>query len=631
MRNIIDHRRNFVHNQRGLSNLIVVALGLVILVVIVSNVIFWSYQMNQLDWEKMREDMKLINVGRATNSSWFVTQSEYTVNKGNRVNGNYTGTQAIDSSYERFNEAAAVAPSYYPSGYQSPGSTTYISGSPTDLQSNNGVYMTFRSYSSATSGQTLYAHQETTTIGGSSYYFQRLSTADAAGTTLSASAGTTGRKLMGRFVYQLTGVSSIPASIWTIYYRAYRDTGSVVAHGDADILVRMTNGTVRTTLATNVANSGSLTTSWSRLSGTYSWAAYTVVAQTDYLEIDYNIEVTRAQSGKFVYLRIDDNTLAAANQTRAANIYLPSEYTSEVEFTGSSNTGAWNQLVWSIDSAWTAGSVGVTLQLYNYTLGNYPTIGNGFVSYTSSATANTDETKNQTITQNPTQFRNATGYWKLKVKGIKTTTTSFDFKADWIEFKPNVPGNYQLDLNGTFTIDLSTYPLSYIQTIEVELRYKASDFGEKWYLKAYNWTALTYSDNCFNTTAGRTPTTGWDNYAVNITSKWQSYVNNNGIMYIKLLDNGPDSTSTTIDIDFLSVRTRINGANFTFRNQGSMTSHVVSLWVINSTNHRRYDSDIFVNSAETFSYIRADVSLPSGQYFIKVITERGNTAIYSAG
>ncbi len=631
MRITTGRRRNLVNDRRGLSNLIVVVLGLVILVVIVSNVIFWSYQMNQLDWERMREDMKLTNVVRTTNSSWFVTQNEYTINKGNRVSGNYTGTQTIDSSYERFNETAAAAPFYYPSRYLLLGSTSYMSGSLGDLQSNNGVYMAFRSYGSATSGQTLYAHQEITTIGGSSYYFQRFGSADATGTTLSASAGTTGRKLMGKFVYQLTGISSIPASTWTIYYRAYRDTGSSRAHGDVDILIRMSNGTVRTTIATNAANSGGLAASWSTRSGTYSWAAYTVVNQTDYLEIDYYIEVTTAQNGRFVYLRIDDNTLATANQTRAANIYLPSEYTSEFEFTGSSNTGAWNQLVWSIDSAWTTGSVSVTLQLYNYTLDNYPTSGNGFISYTSSATANTDETKNQTITQNPTQFRNATGYWKMKVKGIKTTTTSFDIKADWIEFKPSAPGNYQLDLDGTFTIDLSTYPLSYIQTIEVRLGYRASDAGEKWYLKAYNWTALTFSDNGFNTTAGHTPTTGWDNYAVNLTSRWQSYVNNNGIVYIKFLDNEPDSNSTIIDIDFLSVRARINGADFTFKNQGSMTSHMVSIWVINSTNHRRYDLDIFVNSAETFSYIRADISLPSGQYFVKVITERGNTAVYAAG
>jgi hypothetical protein len=56
---------------------------------------------------------------------------------------------------------------------------------------------------------------------------------------------------------------------------------------------------------------------------------------------------------------------------------------------------------------------------------------------------------------------------------------------------------------------------------------------------------------------------------------------------------------------------------------------MVSLWIINSTNHQRYDINVFVNSAETTSYLRADISLPEGQYMVKVITERGNIAVCS--
>jgi hypothetical protein len=113
----------------------------------------------------------------------------------------------------------------------------------------------------------------------------------------------------------------------------------------------------------------------------------------------------------------------------------PRQFASEVELTGTSNTESWTELVWSIDSAWTIGSVTVTIQVYNYTLGAYPTSGNGYDSYTSSATANTDETRNQTLTTNPTHFRDGLGNWKIKVKGVKTTTSQFDFKADWVEYK----------------------------------------------------------------------------------------------------------------------------------------------------------------------------------------------------
>jgi len=188
------------------------------------------------------------------------------------------------------------------------------------------------------------------------------------------------------------------------------------------------------------------------------------------------------------------------------------EYTMEVEFTGSSNTEDWTQLNWTIDSAWTIGLVNVTLQLYNYTLDGYPTSGNGYMNYTSSVTANADETKNQTIAVNPTSFRNATGYWKMKVKGVKATDTPFDFKADWIEFK-----------------------------------------------------------------------------AVNA-----------------------------------------GGTLFTFENTGSLTCHLVSLWIINSTVHQHYDINTFINSGDTTSYIRNDISLPNEPYIVKVVTERGNTAVFTS-
>ena len=75
--------------------------------------------------------------------------------------------------------------------------------------------------------------------------------------------------------------------------------------------------------------------------------------------------------------------------------------------------------------------------------------------------------------------------------------------------------------------------------------------------------------------------------------------------------------------------TEINGARFTFKNEGALTSHLVSLWVINSTIHQRYDINVFVNSAETATYLRADISLPEDQYMVKVVTERGNIAVCS--
>jgi len=127
------------------------------------------------------------------------------------------------------------------------------------------------------------------------------------------------------------------------------------------------------------------------------------------------------------------------------------QYTAEVEFVGSSDMYSWEQLNWTIDSAWTTGLVNVAIQLYNYTLGNYPINGDGYIAYTSSSAPNTDDTKHQLVMSNPQDFRSDTGGWKIKIKGVKSTVTEFDFKADLIQFKPTYPSGYMVSTEFLFS------------------------------------------------------------------------------------------------------------------------------------------------------------------------------------
>jgi len=155
-----------------------------------------------------------------------------------------------------------------------------------------------------------------------------------------------------------------------------------------------------------------------------------------------------------------------------------SEYTTEVEFVGLSDTETWAQLEWSVDYAWTVGSVSVTIQLYNYSLGNYPTNGNGYASHISSATANTDETKKQPITVNQTHFRNSTGYWKVKVKGAKTTNAPFDFKADLIKCEvtftaPSQPFDWAI----LYAL-LAVFGLVFLSAVKLNRKKKTDTFSE---------------------------------------------------------------------------------------------------------------------------------------------------------
>jgi hypothetical protein len=174
--------------------------------------------------------------------------------------------------------------------------------------------------------QTLYAHRESTSVGGVTCRLLKLDSADSAGLALIYDAANLGRIPVGNWVHQLTGVQSIPASTWTFYYRANKTNSAVEAHCDVDIRIRRSNGTIRQTIATDVANSGPITLSYSTLPATYSWAEYTVVDETDYLEIDYYIEITAKRNNEHVNLRVDDSSLAKANQTRTENIYLPDTY-----------------------------------------------------------------------------------------------------------------------------------------------------------------------------------------------------------------------------------------------------------------------------------------------------------------
>jgi hypothetical protein len=618
------------HDKRAVSNALVVMLSLVLVVIVVANVVLWSYQMNQLDWEKMQEKITLTGAERVTSSPWSTSQAEYLVNVGSRLNGTYVDTQAVDANYETFTEGTSPV-SYNPAGYTLGGSTKYVSGSTADLTTNNGVYMVFRSYSSRFSSQTSYAHTEVVTIAGTPYYQLKLNTADSSGTTFQADASTTGRKLLARFVYPLINVTSIPASTWTIYYRAYRTGLFTQIHCDTDLLIRRSDGTIRTTLASDIATSPNLNRdTYTTVSATYAWANYAVVNDTDFLEADFYAHVTSSQSGRNAYLRVDDSSLPTSDQTRIAGVMLPDQYTVQTELTGSSDTSAWQSLTWIIDSAFTIGNVNTTLQLYNYSASQYPTSGDGYIAYNSSATPNTDETASQTITANPTFFRGPAGEWRAKIVGVRDTTWPFDLRVDWTALRVVSPTNYRLDFTGEVALDVSTYIPAYVRSIEIQIRYRANDSIENWYIKAYNWTGAGYSDAGFNSTAGDTPSTGFKYYAVNLTSAWQSYVQN-GTLRIEFCDNNPDADASSIDVDFLGARFAVDAVEFSFENDSPLTSHVVGIWVINATMHTRYDANFFLNSGASGIYLRPDIFLPTSNFTIRVVTERGNTVVYRNG
>ena len=93
------------------------------------------------------------------------------------------------------------------------------------------------------------------------------------------------------------------------------------------------------------------------------------------------------------------------------------------------------------------------------------------------------------------------------------------------------------------------------------------------------------------------------------------------MIMIKLHDEGNDAVHTTVDVDFLGVRIVARGVLFTFTNNGPLTAHFVSLWIVSSTVHDHYNLNEFINSGENGTYILVGVQLPSEQYFMKAYIE----------
>ena len=163
----------------------------------------------------------------------------------------------------------------------------------------------------------------------------------------------------------------------------------------------------------------------------------------------------------------------------------PTEFTGEVEFTGTSNTQTWTQLVWTIDSSFTTAGVTATLQLWNYQTNEYLESGDGYMTDT---IGTTDVTKTQTITTNPTDFRDGSGNWKIKVTGVKAAAIQFDLKVDWVKFEPTYYSEYTVSTEFLFSSITENTPMQLNFTIVSQ--YNMS--GVSVTIQVWNYSSLSY-------------------------------------------------------------------------------------------------------------------------------------------
>ncbi len=561
-------------NRRGVSNIIVVVLGLVIVVIVTSNVILWSYEMNQFDWERMQERITIADVSRV-GDTWFFNATAFDlVESTSWISGDFSdmttndgiymsfrsyysadsidivdnNTSDMDSSADKGTHSSFIAQQtgpdtladiivesntaggeqwLSPTGYEDPGDEwsyeTYAYDGDTRTRAVDNVpggytwsqYLVLTRSSVPCSKVQYYIGRENTNIDQveiSIYNGTWVNVYTGAGVwnawvnvTFTETSTTKMRfrfhnnhpiQPLTAYVYESDFLQDVPPANyeldlevqWTSVDYGETEEELCVYAGDTgaeDLRVDYWTGSVWSNLLMDLTANG-----WNNVSLSLTSAAFTIRFKGcnetgDTSQDSWEIDVT------LLHVWSD-------------------EYTSAIEFTGSSNMESWSQLNWTVDGSWTIGSVSVMLQLYNYTLGGYPTSGNGYMTYTSASTPDTDEMKSQIIDVNPTDFRNSTGYWTLRAEGVKASDNQFAFKADWIELSP-------------------------VKTV---------------------------------------------------------------------------------------------GTTFTFKNNGSLTCHLVSLWINNSTVHESYDVTIFINAGETLPYYRNDIIIPYGQHIMKAVTERGNIAVF---
>jgi len=299
---------------------------------------------------------------------------------------------------------------YNPSQWSLLGSTANVSGSVSYLVSNDSSYVVFRSYPSAGGSNTTLLNDgfEGATWDGNwnvSAHTWRRST----GTVHSGSAS----------AYATSGYAdnftcnNLNASNADFIYIDFWFRKSGI--GATDFTLYYYNGTAYNPIG-ELDSKGADNT----------WLHYTEkVTSSQYFVPNFRISFD-ATMGTNHYAYVDDVLIKKESG---------SEYTAEVEFTGASNLQTWTKLLWQIQSCWDIGQVAVTIQFYNFTLGNYSTSGNGYLGYVSSATPNTNELKSQAEISSPGDFKNATGHWRVRIKGVKLTSTQFLFKVDWVDFE----------------------------------------------------------------------------------------------------------------------------------------------------------------------------------------------------
>ncbi len=167
------------------------------------------------------------------------------------------------------------------------------------------------------------------------------------------------------------------------------------------------------------------------------------------------------------------------------------QFTAEAELSGISDSINWQQLTWALEGSTIAGTANYSMQMYNFAQSIYPSDGDGYQNTNLGAS---DSLKTQTITTNPTNYRNASLGWRILLTATNSSVEQFDLKVDLAQFTCRFT-NYALNIEEQWLTLDSSYPRQ-------DLCIKTGNLGAEGLLvqvlQGVNWvTVETLVPNCF--------------------------------------------------------------------------------------------------------------------------------------
>ena len=81
-------------------------------------------------------------------------------------------------------------------------------------------------------------------------------------------------------------------------------------------------------------------------------------------------------------------------------------------------------------------------------------------------------------------------------------------------------------------------------------------------------------------------------------------------------------------VEITTVTRIAQGAIISLENKGSVTAHLVALWVDSPIIHQRYMMNLILNAGDSINYTSTDIDLTDNASVIKIVTERGNLSVF---